>query len=607
MAATVTPLGKKEWSLIFVCVSIFFLSGALAWHMVSVILFPQPLTLLLLSGIFSLSGIALFMLVWLRLMLAHVLWLKTWVIAAPVVGSSIILLPIHSLLIAPGAICVVMLCGVWGYYRCYSPFIGLEVRLHRARFTRRHEIADLYAQKPEGSALLLGVNHWYPQFRRFVVVRSTKTRKELGNLLVVAPTRLGKGLLAISQLLSWQQSIVVNDIKGELFSATAGYRSTLGPVFVIDPTGIGHCYDPLTGKETEDQLFSSASHLLFDPNERDPIFSQRATVMLAQLFAAAKREGIPAIPYVRQITRLGLEATAKRLNTLSPDLATQFLDVSLSEVKFSDRFLHSAWSTLTTKLRPLLTETVVRCFTHSDFTPETLMRGDKPVTVYLRWKEQDLETLAPLVRLLWGSIINELITVYDSNEGKGCKPVLLLIDEAGRTAIPYLADQATTVVGRHIYLWIAIQSLSQLEAVYGKEKAQIMRDNVETQVYYRPQDLLTAKYLEDRAGMKSGFAKSSTVRDGPVHSEGQAERPVALITAQEVMQLRDEEIIGFHRRLPPFKMRRLEWFKHKIFQKRRSIHPPQLPILPVFSEKLEAPVLDQTMNGFIDPDEVVEK
>src|SRR5205823_4201778 len=120
--------------------------------------------------------------------------------------------------------------------------------------------------------------------------------------------------------------------------------------------------------------------------ERERIFTQRATVMLTQLFAAAKKEGIPALPYVRQITRTGLEATATRLNSLSPELATQFLDVSFTEAKFSDRFLHSAWSTLTTKLRPLLTETVVRCFTHSDFTAETLMRSEKPVTVYLRWK-----------------------------------------------------------------------------------------------------------------------------------------------------------------------------------------------------------------------------
>jgi type IV secretory pathway TraG/TraD family ATPase VirD4 len=94
----------------------------------------------------------------------------------------------------------------------------------------------------------------------------------------------------------------------------------------------------------------------------------------------------------------------------------------------------------------------------------------KDITVYLRWPERDLLALSPLVRHLWGSLIDELISTYDRRQGSGCNPVLLLVDEAGRTSIPMLADQATTVVGRKIYLWISVQSLSQLETVYGRAR-----------------------------------------------------------------------------------------------------------------------------------------
>ena len=83
--------------------------------------------------------------------------------------------------------------------------------------------------------------------------------------------------------------------------------------------------------------------------------------------------------------------------------------------------------------------------------------------------------------------------------------MLLLIDEAGRTAIPSLADHATTVVGRGISLWIAIQSLSQLEAVYGRPRARVLRDNMDTQVFYRPADLETAEFLERSLGRRSGM------------------------------------------------------------------------------------------------------
>src|SRR5207247_1157987 len=195
---------------------------------------------------------------------------------------------------------------------------------------------------PSPDGLLLGTTK-----AGFVAVRPTQERAELGNLLIVAPTRGGKGLLAVSQLLSWQHSVVVNDIKGELFTQTAGYRATLGNVYVIDPTGVGHCYDPLLGKHTEDALFSAASHLLFKPDEGEgAIFTQRAIVMLTQLFLAARQEGQFPLPYARGIIRQGLQRAAHLLQEVSAELATQFLDVSFAQANFTDRFLLSSWGTL---------------------------------------------------------------------------------------------------------------------------------------------------------------------------------------------------------------------------------------------------------------------
>src|SRR5450759_1454594 len=235
-------------------------------------------------------------------------------------------------------------------------------------------------------------------------------------------------------------------------------------------------------------------------------------------------------------------------------------------------------------MRPLLTETVVRCLTHTDFTPEELLCSDRPVSVYIRWKEQDLLALSPLVRLLWGTLINGLTTSYDSKQGEGCQPVLLLIDEAGRTAIPMLADQATTVVGRGISLWIAIQSLSQLETVYGKARAQVLRDNMESQIYYRPADLATADYLERRLGNKSAYAHSTTSRDGEEASVGLAERPIPLLAAQDIAKLTDREIIGFHRHLPPFRLDRCDWRNHPLLARRRNIPAPELLKLPQLAD-----------------------
>jgi type IV secretion system protein VirD4 len=244
---------------------------------------------------------------------------------------------------------------------------------------------------------------------------------------------------------------------------------------------------------------------------------------------------------------------------------------------------------------------VVRCFAGSDFTAQELMCRERPVTVYLRWSERDLLALSPLVRLLWGSLIDELITTYDAVQGANCQPVLLLIDEAGRTAIPGLADHATTVVGRGISLWIAIQSLSQLDAVYGKAHAHILRDNMESQVYYRPSNQETADYLEHCLGRQSAYAHSQTVRDGEETSQGRSEQGVPLLTAQEIKQLKDEDILGFHRLLPPFRAKRMDWRYFPLLAQRRGMPPPALAPLPPLTESLPQHT-EQVQYGYFDPD-----
>src|SRR5713226_5412507 len=93
---------------------------------------------------------------------------------------------------------------------------GFDKRLHRARLARIDELTGITSHIPDPTSLLIGVN----RFKQFLLVQSNKTRRELGNMLIVAPTRGGKGLLATSQLLSWKHSVVVNDLKGELFTQT---------------------------------------------------------------------------------------------------------------------------------------------------------------------------------------------------------------------------------------------------------------------------------------------------------------------------------------------------------------------------------------------------
>jgi type IV secretion system protein VirD4 len=360
-----------------------------------------------------------------------------------------------------------------------SAFFRQAQSLHTARFATLHELSALLTPTFDErvadaqTSLLLGTG----SFNQLLTVRPTKTRRELGNTLVVAPPRSGKSVLATAQLLTWQHSVIVNDVKGELFAQTAGWRSRLGKVYVIDPAGAGHRYDPTVGKHTDLELKAIVKGLLYKPEEGEgEIFTQRAIRMLTPIFHAARLETMPLLPYAAYLMNQPIQTVAQRLNALGPELATRFLDGQLEETDFQNKFLLSAWGTLTARLDALLSDSVAQCFSRSDFTPQDVMCSQEPITVYLRWKEQDLLVLAPLVRLMWTSLIDELTATYDQEGGRNCHPVLLLIDEAGRQAIPSLAEHATTVVGRGSTLWLAIQSLAQLDAVYGKDRATILRD-----------------------------------------------------------------------------------------------------------------------------------
>nr|MDQ3830763.1 type IV secretory system conjugative DNA transfer family protein [Candidatus Tectomicrobia bacterium] len=366
------------------------------------------------------------------------------------------------------------------FSRSYRPkFLRYSRKAYPADFAHPHEIDQLLTSTWHNEAgLLLGVS----PFNQVYSVRATPERRELGNILVDAPTRGGKGLLAIAQLLTWPHSVVILDIKGELYEATAEYLRQRGhKIMVVDPRGVGNQYDPLRGQSTERELYAVAKYLLYTEGERDPIFIERGIKMLTQLFLAGREENRQAgydkyrlLPYALQLMNVPINQIAAHVHAVSPELATTFLSGTYNPEKDYDekKFLTSAWESADARLYPIRSDELLRCFDGSDFTGEEIITSTQPITVYLRLPESQLLALVPVIRLLFQSLINACTDTYDNTPGrtaaeKGCYPVLFLIDEAGRAAIPKLYEYAVTVVGRQISLWVAMQSIVQLEAIYG--------------------------------------------------------------------------------------------------------------------------------------------
>jgi type IV secretion system protein VirD4 len=506
-----------------------------------------------------------------------------------------------------------------GFQRAASTLSWVQAHLPKPpqlfsdRFAHPHEVHPLVSQHWQNeTGLLLGVS----PFKQVLSVRPASKRRELGNVLVDALTRGGKGLLAISQLLTWPHSVVVLDIKGELYEATAGYRKTVGKVYVIDPEAVGDQFDPLQSRHTERELYASAKYLLFEEGERDPIFIERGMKMLTQLFLAAREENRQAgyenyrlLPYAGQLMNLPINQVAAHLQAISPQLATKFLSAEFHPQKDYDekKFLTSSWETATSRLYPILSDELLRCFDGSDFTGAQIITSPQPITVYLRLPESELLALAPVVRLIFQTLIHDMQTTYDKRPGrsakeKGCYPVLLLLDEAGRVKIPQLYEYATTVVGRQMSLWVAIQSIKQLDAIYGQANAEVLLDNMDTQIFYR-QRRATAKYLEEELGRRSEYSHSQSRREGGYETQGMSEQGVSLMTANQIKQMNDWDILVFHHNLPAFRARRMNWLEHPFLKERSAMRPPALlplpPLTPIELRRVQTFPTDDLMN----PDE----
>jgi type IV secretion system protein VirD4 len=254
---------------------------------------------------------------------------------------------------------------------------------------------------------------------------------------------------------------------------------------------------------------------------------------------------------------------------------------------------------------PLLTEKVVRCFNGSDFTGRDLIAGDAPVSVYLRIPEGQLEAKASLIRLVLESLATDMFTTYDQTKGQGCRPVLLILDEAGTVGFPSLPHYSSTCAGRRISIWIALQDLSQLDGLYGVHKARTVRNNLGAKVFFHPEDYATAKSISDTLGFTSGYSHSQTTREGEVASEGRSEQAVAVLTPRELMELGDRDIIFFVRNLKPGRGERLEHWGFPVLEKRRAMPPPPVKQLPPVPD-IVFPSASPRGGGFrfpIDPDD----
>src|ERR687898_1973277 len=364
----------------------------------------------------------------------------------------------------------------------------------------KHELHTLAITQFDGNHLHIGEG----EYGQVYAVKPTKESPELGNSIKLGTTRYGKSTAELCQIVDWDGSEIIFDIKREIYPKVAGYLATRGRLLTIDLSqGLGDQYDPLQGHTSERELYKLAKHLVYDPRDKETIFSDRGAKMLTQIFLAALELEERPLPYLASLINLGVNEVAAALNAVSPDLAQTFLGATYKPGKDYEKneFRVDSWDTVSARLYAFLTADMVRTFAGSDFTAHDLYFADEPVFVFINFHESDLLSMGPLIKFVCESLMMETLNAYDQapDEMKeNARPILWSMDEAGRIGIPNLPEHASTVVGRNISLSLSAQSRSQFNAIYGRDRTENLFNNIRTQLVFYQADFATAQHYSIR-------------------------------------------------------------------------------------------------------------
>ncbi len=435
--------------------------------------------------------------------------------------------------------------------------------------------------------------------------------------IVEAPTRSGKGVgIVIPNLLSWQESVVVLDVKRENWDATAGFRQKHGQAVYLfnptDPEGRTARYNPLgyIDRTDPDQVvieLQKIATMLFVPPERgEPFWTDSARTAFvgvgAYLAVADQPFTIGAI--YRLMTTGDTRGFFRRvLDDRSLDLSQGCRNALADFTSGADNTFAGIVQTVTSKLSLWLNPRVDAATEECDFDLRALRTT--PMSIYLGVSPDELDRVAPLYNLLFQQLVD--LNVRDLPDAATPLKVLVILDEFARIGrAQVIASAFSYVAGYGIRLLPVIQSRSQLRAVYGEHVANEIVANCGVEVAFTPKELRVANELSERIGYvgQESVTKSLTIHGVLANrSKSMSDQRRALLLPQELMQFPDGELLLLRGGIPPIHGDKIRYFADRLFRARVLKAPEVPPIARPLRDDEDLPeCVMPTFDQLTDPD-----
>ena len=338
------------------------------------------------------------------------------------------------------------------------------------------------------------------------------------NVLVVGPSGAGKTRSYVKpNILQANTNMIVSDAKGTLYHETAPVLRANGyEVYKLDfvnmDGNIG--YNPLSyiRYDAERQEYYPKDILRVSEiaiqslSKNDPFWDVAARMYLSSVIAYVL-EALPeeehTLEYVNKvITEFGsksYDCLMNELEVVNPNSFAVKKYREFSVMTDAERMTASIRGITTANLSSFNFREAVDMYNRQPQVDFSAF-GDRKIALFLTVSDTD-RSQDKLANLFWTQALQGLVGVADHSPGGRLKrPVRLYLDDfATNVYIPDFDKISSNIRSREIYVSVILQSLAQLEALYGSANASTIIANCDQQLVLGVQDLQTARLFAQKA------------------------------------------------------------------------------------------------------------
>jgi len=466
-----------------------------------------------------------------------------------------------------------------------------------ARFSTKEEINKHFTKEKISNIKEVGFPIWYDKD-----IKHVWFDKETPHYVYLGSSGSGKSVTAVIPMVSFiatakkKRSLFITDPKGEIHHTTSkmlynnGYKvltidfrhpELSNHINILEPIIIEyekHINYDKKAKETTDEkeklnysnlsishyaetnrlITSIASMITYEKSQgKDPFWNNSAKNLLEGLIGffleeykdgKIKREQI-TMTSIRKFQNSTMEeknAKKFKMYVEQKNYGSKSKDSLIPILSSSENTYKSITSVFSEKMAIFDDVNVANITSRSDFDFDIL--GKEKSAIFVIVPDED-KTYYPLVTMIVGLLYKELVKLANSNKDKKV-PIQIdwLLDEFANCP-PLIEPSIESIVSvarsRGLRYHFFIQSLSQLDNVYGKEVAQIILDNSGL-AYLKTNTMDTAEAVSKRLGKKTIESNSISQSISFMNYNGNKSTSLIardLLTPDEVKNLHYKTII----------------------------------------------------------------